>query len=648
MTEIVPDTVIDERYKVLSRIGAGGMAEVFCAQDQSLGRKVALKLLYPRFSSDAEFVERFRREASSAASLQHPNVVGIYDRGKWDGTYYIAMEYLPGRTLKQVIQQDSPIDPVRAIDLTVQVLKAARFAHRRGIIHRDLKPQNVLIDDEDRAKVTDFGIARAGASDMTETGSIMGTAQYLSPEQAQGLAVSPQSDLYSVGVILFELLTGHVPFDADSAVSIALRHVSEPPPRPSAFDPSVPPELEAIVLWALEKDPARRPPDADAFIQALEEARDQILGAEPRGQRTASFAAAYAAEQPATGEQPLYAEEDEAPRRRPPWWAWVLALLAVAGVVAAIVLLTQTTKQVTVPGVVGVEYQVAQRRLRAAGLESTIARVRSAKPIDEVVAQNPAARRSVDDDTNVRLEVSAGPGTVDVPPVDGLSVEKATAALQNAGLNVGDTIERASDTVAAGTVIESSPKAGEDVRRGGNVNLYVSTGPEPVAVPDVVGFTRTDAESALAAEGFRTSVTEQESATVTAGDVISQEPGAGSDADPGATIRLVVARAPPIAVPGVTGQARADAEAALTAAGLTPRVSLQQVEDPAQDGIVIAQRPDPRTSVTSGAPVRIFVGRYVAPVVPPDGGATTPGDGDATGDGDGTGTGGGSPADGTG
>ncbi|MGB2710577.1 MAG: protein kinase, partial [Conexibacter sp.] len=324
MPEIAPDTLIDGRYKVLTRIGSGGMADVFCAEDQQLGRKVALKLLHRRFAEDAEFVERFRREASAAAGLQHPNVVGVYDRGQWDGTYYIAMEYLPGRSLKDVIRQQAPLDPVRTIDITVQILKAARFAHRRGIVHRDLKPHNVLVDDEDRVKVTDFGIARAGASDMTETGSIMGTAQYLSPEQAQGHAVSAASDLYAVGVILFELLTGHVPFDAESAVSIALKHISEAPPPPSAFDPSVPSELEAIALWALEKDPAQRPPDADAFIAALEEARDQVLAHESPGQQTAVFAAAPVAEEawaaPAPYEEPPPFVPDPVPadpRRRP-------------------------------------------------------------------------------------------------------------------------------------------------------------------------------------------------------------------------------------------------------------------------------------------------------------------------------------------
>src|ERR1700754_1330994 len=217
MADLSPGAIVDNRYRVVSRLGSGGMADVFLAEDQQLGRKVALKLLHHRFAQDPDFVERFRREAQAAAGLQHPNVVSVYDRGSFDDTYYIAMEYLAGRSLKALIRQEAPLDPLRAIDITIQILKAARFAHRRGVIHRDLKPHNVIVDDSGHGKVTDFGIARAGASDMTETGSIMGTAQYLSPEQAQGRAVSEPSDLYSVGVILYELLTGVVPFEGGRA-----------------------------------------------------------------------------------------------------------------------------------------------------------------------------------------------------------------------------------------------------------------------------------------------------------------------------------------------------------------------------------------------------------------------------------------------
>ncbi len=290
MSELAPGTIIDGRYEVISRLGSGGMADVFLAKDQQLQRNVALKLLHRRFAEDPGFVERFRREAHAAAGLQHPNVVGVYDRGDYDGTYYIAMEYLSGRSLKQLIRQEAPLDPIRAVDIVLQLLKAARFAHRHGVIHRDLKPHNAIVDESDHVKVTDFGIARAGASDMTETGSIMGTAQYLSPEQAQGHAVSETSDLYSIGVILYELLTGQVPFDAESAVTIALKHVSEAPTPPTQVNPAIPPALEEVVLWTLNKNPADRPRTADELITALEAARAAILAGRA-GERTAAMAA---------------------------------------------------------------------------------------------------------------------------------------------------------------------------------------------------------------------------------------------------------------------------------------------------------------------------------------------------------------------
>src|ERR671916_2878505 len=243
MAGIARDTMVDGRYRIIGRIGSGGMADVYCAEDTQLGREIALRLLYRRFAEDAEFVERFRREASSAAGLNHPNVVQVFDRGQWDGTYYIAMELLEGRNLKQIVREHGPLEPGLAVDIVLQILKAARFAHRRGVVHRDLKPHNVVVDEEGRAKVTDFGIARAAASDMTETGSVMGTAQYLSPEQAQGHPVDARSDLYATGIVLYELLTGTLPFDADSPVTIALKQVSEDPLPPRQRNPAVPPAL---------------------------------------------------------------------------------------------------------------------------------------------------------------------------------------------------------------------------------------------------------------------------------------------------------------------------------------------------------------------------------------------------------------------
>ena len=283
MTEVADNTLVDGRYRIMGRIGSGGMADVYRAEDTHLGREVALKVLHRRFAQDQEFVERFRREAKSAAGLQHPHVVGVFDRGEHDGTYYIAMEHLPGRTLKEIVNTQAPLPQEPVIDLGLQILAAAGFAHRHQVIHRDFKPHNVIVDDAWQAKVTDFGIARAGASEMTETGSIMGTAQYLSPEQAQGHAVGGTSDIYSIGVMLYEMLTGRVPFEGDSAVAVALKHLSEPPTPISQLRPDVHPTLESVVMAALAKDPAQRWQTAEEFAAALSTARapDRLRGQRP-------------------------------------------------------------------------------------------------------------------------------------------------------------------------------------------------------------------------------------------------------------------------------------------------------------------------------------------------------------------------------
>jgi eukaryotic-like serine/threonine-protein kinase len=611
------ETVVDGRYRVLSRVGSGGMAEVYCAQDMQLGRKVALKILYRRFAEDREFVERFRREASSAAGLQHQHVVSVYDRGEYDGTYYIAMEYLEGRSLKTVIREEAPLDPDRATDLVIQVLRAARFAHRRGIIHRDLKPHNVIVDGEGRAKVTDFGIARAGASDMTQTGSIMGTAQYLSPEQAQGLAVSAASDLYSIGIILYELLTGRVPFEGESAVTIALKQVNERPTPPSVYNSAVTPELEAVVMRALEKEPARRFQDADEFISALQAASE--------GFATPAMVGPPTMVEPPTGEAYGYPDEPlppREPREGGRWWLWLLAVLVAAAGLAAVLLLTGRTEQVTVPTVVGTDQAVAQAKLRQEGFHTDSTAKTSDQPEGRVIGQDPSGETKADKGSTVTLTVSSGPEQVAVPQVVDLTLKSAQGRLQKAGLQSSQR-EETSTTVAKGRVISASPGEGEKVDKGSQVTLVVSSGPEQVQVTNVTGKSFDEAQSTLQAAGFKVTRTDKES-DKDAGTVLSQNPKGGTQVAAGSTVALTVAKEPTqVDVPDVTGEDSPVAVRELSKAGFEVDQQSRDVDSPEGDGVVIEQSP-PSGKAKKGSKVTIVVGNF-NPDLNPEGNGTTTG-----------------------
>jgi beta-lactam-binding protein with PASTA domain len=628
VTEVADNTLVDSRYLILRRLGSGGMADVYCAEDTHLGRQVALKVLHRRFAQDQEFVERFRREASAAAGLQHPNVVGVFDRGKHDGTYYIAMEHLRGRTLKEIVTAEAPLAQERVVDLGTQILQAAGFAHRHGVIHRDFKPHNVIVDDQGAAKVTDFGIARAGASEMTETGSIMGTAQYLSPEQAQGHAVTATSDLYSIGVMLYEMLAGRLPFEGDSAVSVALKHLSEPPPPISQLRPDVSPALESVVMAALAKDPAHRWQTADDFAEALQAAGAQLEHGAV-AQDTAAFAPV-----PVVGEAPpptlppavtSAGEPEPDGGRRWPFFtiglltvalAAFLIYLAVAGLTAA------DTKEV--PRVVGKQLLQARQMLERAGFEVEESRVRSEARFDQVVDQDPNPREEADEGSTVTLEVSGGPGTVRVPTVRGLPQAVAIETLKKRDLTA--TVDRrSSESIEKGIAIRTVPAAGEEVERGERVQLFVSSGPEQVEVPDVTGLSRDSAEDLLAEAGLESGVEERESEEPE-DDVISQDPAAGTEVDRGATVTITVSTGiEKVSVPNVVGLSRRDAAAQLRAVGLVAAPREADVTDPSQDGVVTDQRPGAGIEIEKGKQVVIIVGVLIQDdVLTPDQPGATP------------------------
>jgi eukaryotic-like serine/threonine-protein kinase len=609
--EVGEGSTIDGRYRLLRRIGSGGMADVWLAEDSHLQRRVALKILHGRFAQDREFVERFRREAEAAAGLSHPNIVAVFDRGDVEGTYYIAMQLLEGRSLKQLIDQG--LTPEQSVGLIRQVLEAAGFAHRHGVVHRDLKPQNVIVDDDGKATVTDFGIARAGASEITQAGSVMGTPHYLSPEQAQGQAVTAVSDLYSIGVILYEALAGRVPFEADSAIAIAMKQVSHTPQRPSSINPAVTPALDAAVMRALEKDPGQRFQSADAFIAALDSAL-RNPGAEGGG------TAAFAPLPPPVVAPGDVVDESEDDERRRGKWIWLALAAVLVGALLGFALTRDTTTDV--PAVTGNQLNVSIAVLEQNGFKvGEISRVQREVPVNTVLEQDPpAGGASLDcslltffcSKPDVALTVSAGPGSAKVPGgLPGLSQEEAEEKLEEAGFDA--RIEKVnSDQVEAGRVIRSEPGGGTTATRGSTVVLTVSKGQKLAKVPVLVGTQRSVAVQQIRGRGLTPGVEEEESAKP-AGEVIRQAPSAGSELPRGSTVSIVVSKGEQKAkVPNVIGKERAEAVEALREAGLQPTVSEQQTEVPQQAGRVTDQFPPPGSEVEPGAEVTVVVGK-VAP-----------------------------------
>ncbi len=610
MPEVSEGSIIDGRYRVLQRIGSGGMADVWLADDTHLQRRVALKVLHSRFSQDREFVERFRREAESAAGLHDPNIVAVYDRGEFEGAYYIAMQYVEGRTLKQLI--DAGLSPEQAVRLIRQVLEAARFAHRHGIVHRDLKPQNVIVDAEGKALVTDFGIARAGVSEITQAGSVMGTPHYLSPEQAQGMDVTAVSDLYSIGVMLYEALSGRVPFEGESAVAVAMKQVAQIPQRPSSINPEVSPALDAVAMRALEKDPGQRFQSADAFIAAL----DSALGdASQRGAETSAFAPLPPVV--ATPEETEPGPEEGKKRR----WLWALVGVAVLlGALLGFALTRETTT--AVPSVTGNQLNVAISLLQQDGFA-----VREVKRVARSVAQNtvleqdpaaspPAEKASMNcafltiacSKPAVTLTVSSGPGSAKVPPTAGLPRAEAEAKLKKAGFAV-QVMNAHSTSVAVGTVIHSTPAGGASETRGSDVTLAISSGPKLAKVPVLVGTQRSVAVQEIRGQGLLASVTEEASSQTT-GQVIRQTPSAGTEVDPGSTVSIDVSKGEEkLAVPNVIGKLRAEAVSALREAGLKPTVREQETEAASQAGRALSQFPPAGTKVAKGTEVTVSVGK---------------------------------------
>jgi serine/threonine-protein kinase len=568
--------VLGERYEIGGVLGRGGMAEVHRGRDLRLGREVAVKVLRSDLARDPSFQVRFRREAQAAASLNHPAIVAVYDTGEdrtgSGATPYIVMEYVEGETLRDVLRREGRLSPERAMSLSADICGALDFSHRNGIVHRDVKPGNVMITPQGTVKVMDFGIARAvsdSAATMTSTAAVIGTAQYLSPEQARGESVDARSDVYSVGCLLYELVTGAPPFTGDSPVSVAYQHVREDPRLPSSINPEIPPELDAILLKAMSKNPANRYQSAadmrNDLLRAIAGQRVEatpVMGDEEKTTILGAAPAAYGYDR-----DDRWDDEDEEAyqrqrRRRLILIASVVGVLLLAGIVTAILVLTSggskpqapTVAQVAVPNVVGQDQAAATQALEAKGLKVAVTTAAStAEQKGKVISTNPAGGAQVDKGSTVNVVAGAGPNTLAVPDVTGQTVTQAKATLQQQGFTGNITVTNVDSLQPKGTVVSTQPTANSSVAPDTAISLNVSKG--TVTLPDLTGKTEAAARQQLVDLGVSTANIETvtvERSDVPQGTVAGSAPPANSPIGPNDKITLQVAVPTPTTAPAST------------------------------------------------------------------------------------------------
>ena len=582
--------ILARRYELQELIGGGGMADVYKAQDKLLDRAVAVKILHQQYANDAEFVEKFRREATAAAKLAHPNIVNIYDVGEDGGSQYIVMEYVSGPTLKEVIQQKGCLEPIEAVRIAKEIASALESAHRNNLVHCDIKPHNILVMPDGHIKVTDFGIARAvSASTMTYSGSVMGSVHYFSPEQAKGTVITTKSDVYSLGVVLYEMLTGQLPFNGETSVSIALKHLQEEPVPIRQLNPSIPPVLEAIVQKAMSKDPADRPNSTELYAD-LNQAKamladrgtsQETVSNDPFATRmipriTPEMMAEQRSERPAN--KPIGSREDYQPQYQPQEEKSIFKSKSFIAVLVGILLMGffvgsflsfgkfWSSAEINVPDVVGKSSVVAQQILEDKNLRVKIVEANDdSVPAGQVVSQYPEAGAKVKEQRLVTITVSKGGQELTMPDLKSMSRSNAEEKLKKMGLKLGAVFEENAKE-PAGTVINQDPRSGSKITKGQTVDITVSLGEKKkeITVQNYTGLSVDSAKSNLEANGLSLGGISEEASTRPKGTVIGQSPSAGSTTTEGGSVSLIISS-------GSSGGAKSDNNQAPTPSAATAK-----------------------------------------------------------------------------
>ena len=582
--------ILARRYELQELIGGGGMADVYKAQDKLLDRAVAVKILHQQYANDAEFVEKFRREATAAAKLAHPNIVNIYDVGEDGGSQYIVMEYVSGPTLKEVIQQKGCLEPIEAVRIAKEIASALESAHRNNLVHCDIKPHNILVMPDGHIKVTDFGIARAvSASTMTYSGSVMGSVHYFSPEQAKGTVITTKSDVYSLGVVLYEMLTGQLPFNGETSVSIALKHLQEEPVPIRQLNPSIPPVLEAIVQKAMSKDPADRPSSTELYAD-LNQAKamladrgtsQEAVSNDPFATRmipriTPEMMAEQRSERPAN--KPIGSREDYQPQYQPQEEKSIFKSKSFIAVLVGILLMGffvgsflsfgkfWSSAEINVPDVVGKSSVVAQQILEDKNLRVKIVEANDdSVPAGQVVSQYPEAGAKVKEQRLVTITVSKGGQELTMPDLKSMSRSNAEEKLKKMGLKLGAVFEENAKE-PAGTVINQDPRSGSKITKGQTVDITVSLGEKKkeITVQNYTGLSVDSAKSNLEANGLSLGGISEEASTRPKGTVIGQSPSAGSTTTEGGSVSLIISS-------GSSGGAKSDSNQAPTPSAATAK-----------------------------------------------------------------------------